>query len=125
MLTKRRRVLLAVAIVGCVLPFFQYAVSAGVGITSSVDGPLTTLQKVGVRQPAVAQGGGQAIAAALGSDDGIWEIPSAEAVLAATRLPAGAGAGVVLRLNKGALDQFLSRAPMEDTTDRPEDQVTI
>src|SRR5688572_30430378 len=98
MLTKRRRVLLSVAIVACVLPFFQYAVSAGVGITSRVDAALTTLQQIGARQPALAQGGAQAVAAAVGSADGIWEIPGAEAVAAATRLPAGAGSGVVLRL---------------------------
>ena len=125
MLNKRRRVLLSVAIVGCVLPFFQYAVSAGVGITSTVDAALTKLQRVGVRQPALAQGGGQAVAATVGSADGIWETPSAEAVAAATRLPAGAGSAVVVRLNKPTLDQFLARAPMEDTTARPEDQVII
>ena len=124
MVTRGRRVLLCIAIVVGVLPFFQYAVSAGAGIRSRVDAALTKLQSVGVRPP-LAQAGTQAVAVRAGSGDGIWEIPSAGALLAATRLPAGAGAGVVVRLNRGALDQFLARAPMEDTTGRPEDQVII
>ncbi|MEO8259432.1 MAG: reprolysin-like metallopeptidase [Acidobacteriota bacterium] len=117
--------LLPVVIAGGMLPFFQYAVSAAVGITAHVDAAVTRLQRVNVRQSPLAQGGGQAVAAAVGSSDGIWETPDAGAVPAATRLPAGAGRGVVVRLNKGILDQFLGRAPMEDTTNRPEDQVII